>query len=69
MAQRPMVEPNEISIPPLTITIVSGRATMPMQIKSLVLNSNILRSNIRGLIAPNATISITSSAARASSQP
>ena len=51
MAHRPMVEPSEISMPPLMITSVNGRATMPMQIKSLVLNSSILRSSMRGFRA------------------
>jgi hypothetical protein len=49
-----MVEPSEISIPPLMITSVNGSATMPMQIKSLVLNSSILTSSMRGFSAPKA---------------
>jgi hypothetical protein len=40
-----------MSIPPLTITSVSGSATMPMQMKSLVLNG-MLTSSMRGLMAP-----------------
>ncbi|VTR17562.1 Uncharacterised protein [Serratia fonticola] len=69
MAHRPMVEPNEISMPPLTITMVNGSATMPIQIKSLVLNNRTLMSSMRGLTTPNARISISSRAASASSQP
>ncbi|STT56808.1 Uncharacterised protein [Klebsiella pneumoniae] len=68
MAHRPMVEPSEISIPPLMITSVSGSATMPMQIKSLVLKSSILRSSMRVFSAPNSRISTISNASSALSQ-
>ncbi|MNC62203.1 hypothetical protein D3C75_1122040 [compost metagenome] len=63
-----MVEPSEISMPPLIITRVSGSATMPIQIKSLVLNSSILTSSMRGLMAPNSRISATRISNSATSQ-
>ena len=68
IAHRPMVEPREMSIPPLIITSVSGSATIPMQIKSLVLNSSILMSSMRGLMAPKSRISSTSKISSALSQ-
>ena len=55
-------------MPPLMITRVSGSATMPMQIKSLVLNSSMLISSMRGLMAPKSRISSTSNISSALSQ-
>ncbi len=54
---KPIIDPTDISIPPVITTKVRNRAIMLILTKSLILYRSTFTLRKRGLIIPNITIS------------
>ena len=68
MAESPITEPSDRSMPPVMMTSVSARAVMPTWMKSEVAYSSMDGCRNTGLMAPNNKISAIRSSASTLSQ-